>query len=123
MIIQSKVLFLLSHAHMVQSAILSLQALVMEFVQMGIAGKDLLMPWEQPVEHGRKSSQEKGRVREGLGKPQLCMIYLEHVYSTGPTAIGRTALLHKPQGKSISCQAKQTAHIQNLTGKWQKHIS
>lgn len=58
-----------------------------------------------------KAARRKGKYKTGLGKPQLCRIYLEHVFSTVLTAIGRTALLLKPQGKSISCQAKQTDRI------------
>ena len=108
---QSKVFFFISHAYMVQSAILSLQALVMRFVQMGIAA----CHGNSQLSMEGKAARRTGKY-EGLRKPQLCMIYFEHVFSTVLTAIGRTAVLHKPQGKSISCQAKQTAHIQNLTG-------
>lgn len=96
-----------------QSAISSLQASVMGFVQMVLLDKISSCPGNS---QGRKSSQEKEQVQKGLRKPQLRMIYLEHVFSTVLAAIGRTALPHKPQGKSILCQMKETAHIQNLRG-------
>lgn len=61
-----------------------------------------------------KAVGKKGEYESGWGS-HSSMNYLEHVFNTLLIAIGRTALLHKPQGKSISCQAKQTAHLQNLT--------